>query len=62
MRIPHPLGPAFSKCLLQVILPWCWYCEREFEDEKGTTLQRSDDAAVLTVLCSPYAAPEGQAL
>ena len=20
---------------LQVIRPWCWYCEREFEDEKG---------------------------
>jgi hypothetical protein len=19
----------------QVIRPWCWYCEREFEDEKG---------------------------
>ena len=21
---------------IQVIRPWCWYCEREFEDEKGT--------------------------
>ncbi|KAF8889928.1 hypothetical protein BD779DRAFT_1469643 [Infundibulicybe gibba] len=20
----------------QIIRPWCWYCEREFEDEKGT--------------------------
>jgi hypothetical protein len=20
---------------VQVIRPWCWYCEREFEDEKG---------------------------
>lgn len=19
----------------QIIRPWCWYCEREFEDEKG---------------------------
>ncbi|KAI6139543.1 hypothetical protein BKA82DRAFT_4223050 [Pisolithus tinctorius] len=22
----------------QVLRPWCWYCEREFEDEKGETL------------------------
>jgi hypothetical protein len=21
---------------LQAVRPWCWYCEREFEDEKGT--------------------------
>lgn len=20
---------------LQVLKPWCWYCEREFEDDKG---------------------------
>ena len=20
---------------IQIIRPWCWYCEREFEDEKG---------------------------
>jgi hypothetical protein len=22
-------------CFNQIIRPWCWYCEREFEDEKG---------------------------
>jgi hypothetical protein len=20
---------------MKVLRPWCWYCEREFEDEKG---------------------------
>jgi hypothetical protein len=26
---------------LQIIRPWCWYCEREFEDEKGEFQARS---------------------
>jgi hypothetical protein len=26
------LTPLF---FLKVLRPWCWYCEREFEDEKG---------------------------
>jgi hypothetical protein len=23
---------------IQVLRPWCWYCERDFEDEKGTVV------------------------
>ncbi|KAI5996618.1 putative zinc finger protein [Pisolithus orientalis] len=30
-RIPTPMAKKKSK---QVLRPWCWYCEREFEDEK----------------------------
>jgi hypothetical protein len=30
-----PLCARFSAHILQVLRPWCWYCEREFEDEKG---------------------------
>ena len=25
----------FELTSAQIIRPWCWYCEREFEDEKG---------------------------
>ena len=32
--------------LSQVLRPWCWYCEREFEDEKGYSLY-------LSVYCLP---------
>ena len=28
-HLPHSL------LFLKVLRPWCWYCEREFEDEKG---------------------------
>lgn len=24
-----------KKTQVFVLKPWCWYCEREFEDEKG---------------------------
>lgn len=28
----------------QTLKPWCWYCEREFEDEKGQLLVRAERA------------------
>ncbi len=31
-----PINPILhSTHHVQVLRPWCWYCEREFEDEKG---------------------------
>lgn len=42
---PYPLSPFIAASSLEmgkkkrtqvfVLKPWCWYCEREFEDEKG---------------------------
>jgi hypothetical protein len=29
------MGKKKSKAQVFVLKPWCWYCEREFEDEKG---------------------------
>jgi len=29
------MGKKKSKSQVFVLKPWCWYCEREFEDEKG---------------------------
>jgi hypothetical protein len=35
------MGKKKSKSQVFVLKPWCWYCEREFEDEKGK-LKRTD--------------------
>lgn len=35
---PRPAFDAMGKkkkTQVFVLKPWCWYCEREFEDEKG---------------------------
>ncbi|WWC95584.1 hypothetical protein V866_002449 [Kwoniella sp. B9012] len=40
-----------------VLKPWCWYCEREFEDDKGEF--RTQMAKLTT--CSPAAASKVQA-
>lgn len=47
---------------MQIMRPWCWYCEREFEDEKGVlSASDSSEAGVTHVHRSPNAAPESQA-
>jgi hypothetical protein len=47
----------------QVIRPWCWYCEREFEDEKGGCAPCARGAQRLTRRThSADAAPKGEAL
>jgi hypothetical protein len=33
------MGKKKSKVQAFVLKPWCWYCEREFEDEKGKPAQ-----------------------
>lgn len=41
--LPFPLtGLANGGC--KAIRPWCWYCEREFEDEKGAPCSYSSDS------------------
>ena len=34
------VGSDTADSSLQVLKPWCWYCEREFEDEKGESVRR----------------------
>jgi hypothetical protein len=45
----------------KVLRPWCWYCEREFEDEKGL-LTRVFVLRIQTLCFSFDAASEGQTL
>jgi hypothetical protein len=33
------MGKKKSKTQVFVLKPWCWYCEREFEDEKGKSVE-----------------------
>lgn len=45
------MGKKKSKAQVFVLKPWCWYCEREFEDEKGKlSLFPDQDAADHPVL------------
>lgn len=34
-----------KKTQVFVLKPWCWYCEREFEDEKGKLESLTSDVS-----------------
>ena len=50
----------FSEYCLQLIRPWCWYCEREFEDEKGAGDVPCAHADYTDRFASVNAAPKGK--
>ena len=55
--------PLFLTSVSQVLRPWCWYCEREFEDEKGGTIVYHLWCRGLTeIMISVDATSEGKAL
>ena len=60
---PFDLIHQSTHCVFEKVLrPWCWYCEREFEDEKGLSgsLYRCHRRTNPCLDFSLDAAPKGQ--
>jgi hypothetical protein len=53
----------FLMVIFQVLRPWCWYCEREFEDEKGDPrLPPTFRRGLIDIMISVDAASKGKTL